>query len=431
MAEQVTYVNTRGAFRHVALLLPLALALLGAWFSARWYLGDTIAENLDPDNRGLETARMAAGLAPNDPLAHWRLAEIELSTLPPDQINQAIAEYEQATRLSPNDYRFWLSLGRALEQSGNPEKGELAMRRAVQLAPSYSFPRWYLGNLLLRNGHEAEGFAELRLASEAYSELRPQVFSLVWQVYRENPGELARAIGPSVAARAEFARYLIDLGQLDDGLKMWNGLNAKEKNESRIAGQAILKGLVEARHFRRALDLWNDLVPESTERARLGQIIDGGCEQGTVVNASPFGWQIKSTRQAQVTFDTGNHHSGAHSLRILFQAPGKVEYNVAQLITIEPGTQYDLECFLKTHQLASAGSPVVEVVDAADGAVLGASRPAPSNDNDWQPIAVTFKTGPKAEAIVIHITRAPCGDNAVCPIFGDVWYDDFNLKRRG
>src|SRR5882672_1377125 len=141
MPDQVSYLNTRSLVGRLAMLLPLVLVLVGLWFSARWYLGDTIAENLDPDNRGLETARLAVELAPSDPLAHWRLAEVQVKTLAPDQINQAIAEYEQSARLSPNDYRFWLSLGRALEQSGDVERGERAMRRAVDLAPSYSFPR--------------------------------------------------------------------------------------------------------------------------------------------------------------------------------------------------------------------------------------------------------------------------------------------------
>lgn len=431
MPDQIAYLNTRGAVRHLALLLPLALALVGVWFSARWYVGDTIAENLDPDNRGTETARLATGLAPDDPLTHWVLAEIELRTLPPDQINQAIAEYEQATRLSPNDYRFWLSLGRALEQSGDAQKGERAMRRAVALAPAYSYPRWYLGNLLLRSGHEVEAFAELRQASETYPELRPQVFSLAWQVYGKNHNELTGAVGSVAAVRAEFARYLIEFGQFDDGLIIWNGLKASEKKESQVSGQGILKRLLEARHFRRASEVSNDLAPEGTEQALLGRIIDGGCEQSTTGGAGPFGWQLKSTKQAQASFDTQIHHRGGRSLRLLFQAPGKVEFLVSQMVTIEPGTEYDLDCFLKTKQLASAGSPVVEVIDAADGAVLGTSQPAPPDNNDWQPVAFTFKTGPKAEAIVIRISRSSCGDNAICPIFGDIWYDDFNLKRRG
>lgn len=429
MPDQVTYINTRGAARRLLLLLPLVLALVGAWFSVRWYLGDTIAENLDPDNRGIETARLATRLAPDDPLAHWRLAELELATLPPDQMNQAIGEYEQAVRLAPNDYRFWLSLGRALEQSGEAAKGERAMRRAVELAPSYSYPHWYLGNLLLRNG-EATAFAELRLASDADTEFRPQVFSLAWQVYGQRPVELAGAIGPAVPVRAQFARYLIDGGHVDEGLRIWNGLNAKEKKESAATGQPMMQTLLGAGRFRRALDLWNDLAPEGAERARLAQIIDGGCEQSTIDNQGPFGWQIKSTNKAQATFDTGSNHGGARSLRIVFQASGKVEFNVSQLVTIEPGAEYDLECFLKTYKLVSAGTPVVQVVDAADGALLGASKPAPPDNNDWQSIAITFKTGPKAEAVVIRIARASCGETAECPIFGTVWYDDFNLKRR-
>lgn len=431
MADQVTYISTRGALRRLVLLIPLALALTGVWFSARWYLGDTIAENLDPDNRSLETARLAAGLAPRDPLPHWRMAEIMLRTLPPEQISQAIAEYELATILSPNDYRFWLSLGRALEQSGDAEKGERAMRRAVELAPAYAYPRWYLGNLLLRSGQEQAAFVELRRASEAYDELRPQVFNLAWQLYHQSPNELTSAIGPAVPARAEFARYLIDSGQLDEGLRFWNSLNASEKKESQVTGQAMMKSLSEGKRFRHVLALWNDLAPAGAQRPEVAQIMDGGCEQDAGSDNGPFGWQVKSTKQAQVTFDTVNHYQGARSLRIVFQAAGKVEFNVSQLVTIEPGTEYDLDCFLRTYQLASAGSPVVEVIDAADGAVLGASTPAPADNNNWQPITTTFKTGPKAEAIVIRISRASCGTNTVCPIFGSVWYDNFSLKRRG
>jgi hypothetical protein len=30
----------------------------------------------------------------------------------------------------------------------------------------------------------------------------------------------------------------------------------------------------------------------------------------------------------------------------------------------------------------------------------------------------------------VRMVRNTCGDSAVCPIFGTVWYDDFNLKPR-
>src|SRR2546427_11529161 len=104
MPDQLAHLNTRVALGRALLLLPVFLALTGAWFSVRWYIGDAIAEYLNPEDRGLETARLAAHLAPNDPLAHWRLGDVEQSTLTPDQLGQAIKEYELAVALSPNDY---------------------------------------------------------------------------------------------------------------------------------------------------------------------------------------------------------------------------------------------------------------------------------------------------------------------------------------
>ena len=67
----------------------------------------------------------------------------------------------------------------SLEQEGNIAESETALRRAVALAPAYSFPHWYLGNLLLRNNRFDEAFPELRTATEADNELRPQLFNFV------------------------------------------------------------------------------------------------------------------------------------------------------------------------------------------------------------------------------------------------------------
>ena len=147
--------------------LAVLLALCASWFVVRWYLGNTIAEYFQPEDYRLETAQMAVNLAPSDPLPHWRLGNLAQKELPPDQISLVVAEYEKAVSLSPSDYRFWMEFGGALEQAGDFDKAEKALREAVRLAPSYAYPRWYLGNLLLRTDRYAEGYAELQRASEA------------------------------------------------------------------------------------------------------------------------------------------------------------------------------------------------------------------------------------------------------------------------
>src|SRR5712664_1508912 len=114
------------------MILTVSLALFASWFVVRWSLGNTIAEYFHPDDRRLETAQMAVLLAPDDPLPHWSLGYLIQKELPPDQVSVAIAEYEKAVSLSPNDYRFWMDLGHALEQAGQFDKAEQALREAVK-----------------------------------------------------------------------------------------------------------------------------------------------------------------------------------------------------------------------------------------------------------------------------------------------------------
>src|SRR5687768_4370802 len=163
MPDQVVQFKTSPLARIILLLIVL-LALTAAWFVLRWYIGNTMAEYFNPEEARLATARMAVSLAPSDPLTHWRLGDFIHKRLPPDQVTQAVAEFERSVSLSPNDYRYWTAWGQALEQAGEYDKAEKALREAVRLAPSYSFPRWHLGNLLLRRERHGEAFSELQKA---------------------------------------------------------------------------------------------------------------------------------------------------------------------------------------------------------------------------------------------------------------------------
>src|SRR5215211_3905542 len=219
MPQEVAHISVRKLPVKIILILLLLGAGVWSYYVVRWYLGNTLAEYFDPNEGTLDAAKWAAQMAPDDPLTHWRIAQVSQKTLPLDQQVAAIAEYERAVSLSPNDYRFWMNLGTAQEQAGNSAQAELALKRAVALAPAYSYPHWYLGNLLLRNGRYDEAFAELRLASQADIELMPQLFNLVWEIYSSDPQALKNAVGESAGARANFALYLVGRKRVDDGLR--------------------------------------------------------------------------------------------------------------------------------------------------------------------------------------------------------------------
>lgn len=431
MPDQIMQVKA-SAPTILIMILTVSLALFASWFVVRWYLGNTIAEYFHPDERRLETAQMAVSLAPDDPLTHWSLGYLIQKELPPDQISVAIAEYEKAVSLSPNDYRLWMDLGHALEQAGEFDKAEKALREAVKLSPSYAYPRWLLGNLLLRGDRYTEAFAELQRASEADGEFQSQLFNLAWQVNKDDFDALRVAIGNTPEARAQFAKYLLAHSRFDEGLRLWNALTATEKRANRSAADSIIGSLIAANRYHQALEIWNDVAPGEAYRAGVGHIIDRGFEDNVAHGpGAVFGWQVQSASQVQIGIDPGMGHTGSRSLRILFQVRSHLDaINVSQLVPVQPNTQYDFECYVKTEKLVSAATPVVLIAEASAETNLANSEPAPTGNNDWQRIALSFKTGAKSDAIRIRISRISCVDSPVCPIFGTVWYDDFDLKPR-
>jgi hypothetical protein len=432
MAADLIKLDTRKTAVRVLMLFALMLSLVWSWFVVRWYVGDTMAEYLNPEEHSLEMARRAVSLAPGDPLTHWRLGEFTQKQLPPEHLAQAISEYETAVSLAPNDYRLWLSLGTALEERGDSEKAEQALRRSVELAPSYSYPAWYLGNLLLRRGRYEEAFAELRRASENNPELRPQLFNLAWEVFGTDFESLKTVIGPAASARAHFSQYLLERNRFDEGLRLWQSLNETEKRTNREAFKAIMNRLLAAKRFHDAMAVWNDSTDPRTYRAEVEKVLDGGFEDNFPHGPDAvFGWQVKPDQQVQIGIDPRSGNTGRRSLRLSFQVPSRLDViNVAQLVAVQPATDYDFECFVRTEDLASGANPIIQIVDAVSGAVVASTGEAPAGDLPWQRLHTMFKTGDKTQAVIVRVARASCDDKDVCPIFGSVWYDDFNITRR-
>lgn len=420
------------ALSKVFMTFTVALALIASWFVVRWYIGNTIAEYFHPEDHRLETAQMAVGLAPNDPLPHWRLGNLAQKELPPDQISLVVSEYEKAVSLSPNDYRLWMDFGASLEQSGEFDRAEKALREGVKLAPSYAYPRWYLGNLLIRTDRYPEGFAELQLASRANDQFYSQLYNLAWQLNKDDFDAMQAAVGTAPDVRAGFADYLVKRGHYDEGLRFWNTLSETEKRENRFASDSIITALMANHHYHQAMEIWNEVAPGPAYNAELGHILDRGFENNLAHGAGAvFGWQVQSNSQVQIGIDAGQGHSGSRSLRLFFQVRTHIDtINVSQLVPVEPNTEYDFECYVKTDKLESAETPFIVITNAGDETALATSSTAPSGNNDWQRITLSFKSGPKTEAIKVKMLRNTCPESPVCPIFGTVWYDDFDLKFR-
>jgi tetratricopeptide (TPR) repeat protein len=408
------------------------LAATWGWFAARWYLANVVSEVVTTsDTPNVDLARMATRWGPADPFTHWSLGAVSRTEFTATNIQETVREFEFAVGLSPNDFRYWDELGRALEVSGDSGAAEKALRRSVDLAPNYYYPRWHLGNLLLREGKFEEAFSHLFRAAAANEELWPQVFNLAWQAYDQDVDRIANDACKKPSVRAMFSIYLVGVKKFDDAVRLWKTLSAWDRSQLLSRGLELRNALIAVKQFRAALDITRDVEPDNARLSEPEKLLNGGFEDALALPTSQFfGWTIGSTGQAQMSIDNSGHNS-RHSLQIIFNAPNKLDrVNAAQTIIVQPNTQYHLEYFVRTEKLNSASPPVVIVLDAGDGSSLAASEAASPGTNDWKKISLDFKTK-NSDGITIFIGRLPCSVSDICPLFGTAWYDDFVLERTG
>ena len=431
MKDQIKTIELGAAWRRVLLLAPVALIALGVWYGARWCVGNTMAEWL-PDPGAAEAA---ARLAPDDPQAHFTLARLRERTFLPEDLPEAERRYAEAARLSPHDYRLFMQLGRVRGLIGDASGGEAALRRAVELAPTYPDPRWHLGNSLLRQGRTGEAFAELRRAGEASPEkFLPQVIELSWRFSDADVPSVLAAVGNTATARGQLMDYLINLKRLDDARQLWEGFDAGQRKLLRAGGEKLLLRFLEAKRFHDVFVMHQELsaVDGTPTASAPERFTNGGFESavGAPGGTNPFEWQVVPVAGAQMGLDERVRQEGARSLRIAFNAATTLGFrNISQLVTVEPQTRYRLEYYVRTEDLKGEATLAVEVVDAAQpGSVLAAVPPLPTGTSDWRAVALDFTTAPGAQGVTLRVVSPQC-PATTCPIFGKVWYDNFNLQR--
>lgn len=374
----------------------------------------------------IEVAELAAELAPNDPRTHYTLAVLSEKTFLPKDLERALAEYEKAAALSPNDYRLWLTLGKSRQFNGNASGAETAFRKAIELAPNYAINHWSYGNFLLKQGENERAFAELKTAAEKDNKYYAPLASIASQVFEGNISKIRQSIGDSANINAELASYLAAQNRLDESLEIWNTLPAEsKKTDFKQKGDDIFRQMFAAKKYAPALQILSEISTD--ENFKVGNIYNGGFENEVKsTNAAAFDWQIAAGREPQIGVNDAERNQGKLSLILVFDsATGRDFRNVSQLVVVQPGKKYNFEAFYKS-DLDTNAALKWEIRSASDGKVL-ASTEAVSAKQNWTSLMAGFTSDENTEAVVITLAREVC-TASLCPISGRIWFDDVTLK---
>jgi len=406
------------------LIMAMIVVLVFGWFAVRWQIGDLVAR-ITPasDPNAAVIADFAISWAPSDP------AGFTLKAVASNDTSASLTLFEGAVRHSPFDYRLRTALGRAYEQGGQIERGEAELRHAVELAPTYSSPRWHLGNFLLRRERTADAVAELKVAAENNQTYRDQVFSLAWDYFNKDASQMRQFAGERPDLIARLAYFFAARGRAEDSLANWNRLTQADKESNAVLARAIGLGLFDQKRFSQALEFMRqygaepDAYAEAITNPSFETVLDDGEE-------SRFGWRIaRNESRFDATADSKVKRDGNRSLRMTFRTFNKPTFtNVFQTVVVEPGKKYILRFWVRTEGLKSLGGPMLEILNANDDRTIARTVAFPMGTNDWQEMTVEFTSPENCNAINLRTIRAVCGED--CPLTGIFWYDDFEIRKQ-
>lgn len=411
------------------MIVVLTCTLVFAWYSIRWQLGSMLAELTHPSEPNSERiAQLARNLAPGDPTATWLAANKEKENFSPESLERSIRTFEQLVRLSPNDFRWWIELGRAYEQAEQPERAEAAFSRAVQLAPEYTYPHWQFGNFYLRQNRTEEAFTELRKTTERSVVYREQVFSLAWDYFDQDPERVEALAVDTPDVRATLALFYAARGSAENALRVWNALSDEDKASHQDTAKRIARGLFEKHRYRESLafSVQTGIDPE----AQFEAITNGGFERFL---GSPedtiFGWRVyRGEGKIDILPDSNVKYEGTKSLRVSFRGYVKPElHNVVQFIAVQPGARYRLSFMVRTDNLRSGGPPLIQVISTRQNLGIAATEPFVPGSEDWKQVTLEFTAPGDYDGVHVRTGRVQCSEE--CPISGTIWYDDFRLTK--
>ncbi|MGH9768087.1 MAG: tetratricopeptide repeat protein [Blastocatellia bacterium] len=428
----------------ILLLLAFAagFAALG-WVVIRSAIGDSVMTFVQRGPKlsleaQIEGADMALKYSPRDPLIRWRRGGVYLNAaneeMEESRLEVAIEELRAATRLSQDDYRVWLSLGRALDRAGDAVGARKAFELAISLAPNHFDPRWAFGNHLLRAGDRDGSFTQMRLALSNRPSALPIIFDYAWDVYRGDGKAIASALDPPRLVKSQLTALLIHRGRVADAMAIWREMTARTAYDA----QKVSEALFHTGNFKKAYEVWTSVEIPNRPAPDAGSLLsNGGFEATLSLNQkTPFlTWQIIPPPGAKVLQDLKEPRADKHSLRTGFDVRGNVGFIIAsQTVPAKPSTSYVLTFSIRSDKLLSLSTPLVEVFDSAyvlaqENRVRAAIRQLPNGESEWTDHKLEFKTAAQTEAVTVRILRPPCPEPP-CPIEGHVWFDEFKLTEK-
>lgn len=420
--------KTHNASGRILLAAAVIGACVTAYFAVQWNFASAIAWRLDP--AAPEAALLAPYLveiSPNDPTAHFFLAQFHEKSFEPGSEELAIASYRRAVELSPQNYVYRLALAKALSSAGEADAAAAEFERTAELAPHNSNVQWVYGNFLIRQGRADEGFRMISAALSGNDGYAMPALTLAMQIFEGDLAKLRNALGDSDNLEMALAFYLVNDKRFDDAVAAWQKVIDRGKTDkTAMFSESLADRFIGAKRYSHAAKILQDLSGKPV--AETGSVNDPGFEAGIKMrDAGTFDWQIGKGTDPQITLTESGVRGGRYSLLIIFNSFATADFReVSQIVLAEPNTEYELEVWYRS-DLKTDARYHWDVLDGATNVTL-AKTPELKPTSEWTAAKATFRVPQGSDAVMIRFMREGCV-GPTCPTAGRIAFDDITLRK--
>jgi tetratricopeptide (TPR) repeat protein len=420
MIVSLSSAAARGALVGVALAIAVYLSYFSVQNARATYYSET--ETL----QGFERATQ---IEPDDARNWYLLGRYLQYSFEEANPQRAISSYKKSLEIDPRGTSTWLELAATYESESNDVAARNAFINAKKTYPLSAEVSWRYGNFLLRQGELEPAFAEIRRSVEADP---GRAAAAVSRCLRVEP-DANVILDQVLPARSDiYIAVMEDLAQdrqIDNALKVWTRIVAMHP---KIRLHDAFQVVMELRGTGRASEahkIWEQAVElaglAQLEGPRNSMVWDGGFESDVIGEA--YAWRFaKTSRSAQIGFDTQEEYSGKRSLRVSFDGSADVAfYDVCQTVPAEAGTAYELSGWMKSKDLTTDQGVRIELRPGIPG-LTGAITTDVRGTQPWTRFAAVWPGAKENQETQICLRR-DASDQEDNKIRGTAWVDDVAL----
>jgi hypothetical protein len=341
-------------------------------------------------------------------------------------IQAALQHYRLAVSLNPNDSAYWLAIADAEQLLNNVPGQRYALEHAIEADPTTPHVAWSAANFFLAQGDKDTALREFKVVLANEPGTADAIFSLASHV-ADVTEIVQKVLPPEPNAYLSFLNFLTGQKNTAGAAKVWDALAHLAKPFEPGVALAYVDYLIAQREVAAARLAWR----QSAELCGLLAYLPSS--ENLIVNASfdfnilnsGFDWHYQRQPNVELSLDPAELHEGQRSLSVVFDGPGVADAGIAQLVPVEPNTEYQFSAYYKAVGMDGAGGPRLDIRDAYKGTHYFLSDDLRDSDV-WHTVNGEFTTGMDAQLVVLHLARVP----ADSPIRGKLWIDDLRLTEK-